>query len=214
VADDAQRTIGEGFELREDRRSHRHRPLESYRSSKRRQVRGRFWLAVMLALPPLTACSSGSDVLDLGQTRLGYCLQTPEQGDAAIFGTVLRHRGETPVTIADVSLVGADNMILEEAALLEMDSGEGGPGAMYLSEAAETLSESWPTRLRAEGARIEPGEDWALSLTVSTRESGEATAEAAKITYRADPARERHQNTLVEMAVAPDCETLMTDGRR
>lgn len=155
--------------------------------------------------------AQAGDWLDLGETHTRVCVPAPEDDDTVIGDTMVEHQGDEPVTITDVSLVGARDLALVEAQLVELSSDESLVGIRYATD-EDSLPAGWEDRVEAEGADLEPGEARNLVLVVDDDAEDTAFAESARITYEDSDGNRYEQETLSSILVGQrPCEDVLAE---
>lgn len=161
---------------------------------------------LVIFLVASTACDASppeGSALDLGRGGNRVCVPAPDESDdKTMFGdTWLRHVASAEVTITGVSLVGTDDMELDEAVLVEIAPGEALVGMRHASTSAP-LPAAWEERVPAEGAVVAPGQELNLVLVVGSRPDDTADADAARIEYEEANGRQYQQQTRTSMLVS------------
>jgi hypothetical protein len=177
----------------------------SYRS--RGRLCGNMFL-IMLALLVISGCTNNGQVFDLGQTPGMDCIPG-EKADSRIFGdTYLMHEGDREITITDISLVGADNMVLTDAVLVRLGPDEPVVGFgdwPLVHDDDYSLPQEWDNRIKAEGAIINPGEEWNLVFILTADDPDTSSTEAVKIQYKDARGKKYTQQTISHYYIAKNC---------
>lgn len=173
------------------------------------------WLAALLAVSQAcTTTVETGDAFDLGKEEHRICVPAPEDGeDGTMFGdTWLRALADDPTTIRDVSLVGAVDMELVDAFLVEIEEGEALVGMRHTSNPAP-LPAGWEDRVPAEGAAVDPGKERNLVLVVEAKSDHISSADATAITYADAGGKRFQQETLTSMLVSHDlpCDEALSE---
>ena len=152
-------------------------------------------VGVAILVSAATGCSATSenpdaevatgDALNLGVEEGSICMPTPGEDDLVYGDTLLHHEAQGPVTISDVSLVGAVGMVLRDAYLVHVRPGEDLVGFRRASDESG-LPRAWGQRVDAVGSVVGQGEVWNLVLVVASPTVATASAEAASVRYEYD----------------------------
>ncbi|OQO89433.1 hypothetical protein B1813_21060 [Saccharomonospora piscinae] len=113
----------------------------------------------------------------------------------------LPNEGKVPVTITQVSAVGAQGFKIVDAVLTPQNGAVN--GAEY-PPAPEHAGPSWERRVPAEEATIDPGETWWLIVGLRA-EADHAEIERVQVTYRDDAGSNYRFLTGSSYSYLPDC---------
>ncbi len=113
----------------------------------------------------------------------------------------LPNEARVPITITDVSAVGAQGFKIVEAVLTPENGAVN--GAEYPPE-PEKAGPTWGQRVPAEGATIEPGESWWLVVGLRA-EAEHAEIEHVQVDYRDDAGSRYRFVAGVSYSYLPDC---------
>lgn len=149
------------------------------------------------------------EALTLGYDEGAVCIPVPTDDDLMFGDTMLRQEADGPVTIDNVTLVAAEDMVLRDAYLVRIGPGETVVGFRRASDGSG-MPRAWDQRIEARGAVIEPGEKLNLVLVIDSPTNVIATAQAARVHYQYQDKR-FVQDTLTEMASAKSCDGVLFD---
>lgn len=142
----------------------------------------------------LTGCATtGPMQMGSGSSSDTSIVCIPQVSDPAIGGERISVAGTDSVVINEVSLVGASNVVLEDAYLIPIINGEGGVGA---TNSPPSDLPGWERAINAVGATIEPGVDTSLAVVMHRLDSAAAgSADRVEISYSAAGRTHTKQNS-------------------
>lgn len=174
---------------------------------------------LLLALILVSGCTnsfSTGNILNLGETHGIDCV-LGGNGESYMFGdTFLVHEGDKKIQIKDVSLVDADDMSLTEAVLVKMELDEAVLGFGEwppIDSDTLPLPVDWKNRIQAEGAVIQPNEEWNLVFVLTSKASDTSSIKAVKIVYEDSEGRKYTQETLIQyFMTSRTCEEVLKEN--
>ena len=174
---------------------------------------------LLLTLILVSGCSnsvSTGNILNLGETPGIDCVPGGN-GESRMFGdTFLVHEGDKNIQIKEVSLVDADDMSLTEAVLVKLELGEAliGFGEWPpIDSDTFPLPVDWKNRIQAEGAVIQPNEEWNLVFALTSNAPDTSSIKAVKIVYEDSEGRRYAQETLIQYFITSmTCEEVLKEN--
>ena len=176
-------------------------------------------LFLLLALILISGCTnpvSTGNILNLGQTHGLDCVPGGD-GESRMFGdTFLVHEGDKNIQIKEVSLVDADDMSLTEAVLVKLELGEALMGFGEwppIDSDTFPLPVDWKNRIQAEGAVIQPNEEWNLVFALTSNAPGTSSIKAVKIVYEDSEGKKYAQETLIQYFITSmTCDEVLKEN--
>ena len=173
---------------------------------------------LLLTLILVSGCAnsvSTENILNLGETHGLDCVPGGD-GESRMFGdTFLVHEGDKNIQIKEVSLVDADDMSLTEAVLVKLGLDEAlmGFGEWPPDSDIFPLPVNWKNRIQAEGAVIQPNEEWNLVFALTSNAPDTSSIKAVKIIYEDSEGKKYAQETLIQYFITSmTCDEVLKEN--
>ncbi|MCH1627750.1 hypothetical protein MJG50_20655 [Fredinandcohnia sp. SECRCQ15] len=166
----------------------------------------------MVAIGSYSKNINKGDLLFFGDDQMNICAER-SAGVNITVGELFRNQGDMEITITKVNLVEANGMRKLDAVLVEhvpeellMGLRDGWPP----NDELFPLPEKWDSRVKAEGAVIEPGEEWSLVIGLVSY-SAETAFTKVKIVYKDKAGKFYEQIIPMKYYITSNCKKAMEE---